>query len=235
MSDIDHVGRRSIGADPSTGSAPCAPGSTRPTGTPALVLVRHGETEWSRDGRHTGRTDIPLTEAGEQQAAAAGLILRQLLGSSQPAEVISSPRQRAMRTAQLAGFAPQLITEDAAEWDYGDFEGLTSEQIRRQIPHWNIWDGPVPGGESAAQMSARVDRLLADIERGLARAGDRPVLVFSHGHASRCIAARWLGEDVTGGRHYWLGTGAVSSLGFEHDRPVILRWNLDKSVIESPR
>ena len=194
-----------------------------------MVLIRHGETEWSRTGRHTGRTDVELTEVGQEQAIAAGEVVRRVIGDAVPVAVISSPRQRALRTAELAGYQPTLITDDAAEWDYGDLEGLTSAEIRCRYPDWSIWSGPVPGGEDGQAVSTRFDRLLATVS-GHADSG--PVLVFSHGHASRCIAARWLGESVTAGRYYWLGTGAVSSLGYEHARPVILRWNLDKSLVE---
>lgn len=195
---------------------------------PALILIRHGQTDWSRTGKHTGRTDVPLTETGERQARDAGELVRTLLGGLPPGRVLSSPRQRAVRTAELAGFTPDLLTEDAAEWDYGDLEGLTSEQISLRYPGWSIWSGPVPAGEDAAAVSARIDRLLSTASSE----PDGPVLIFSHGHASRCIAARWLAEPVTGGQHYRLDTGAVSALGYEHGRPVILRWNLDNSVTD---
>jgi probable phosphoglycerate mutase len=215
-----------VEADPHSGSASIA--VRRAASFPELILVRHGETEWSKSGKHTGRTDVPLTEAGQEQARAAGLLIRAVLGSAEPALVISSPRQRALRTAELAGFEPTTVTAAAAEWDYGDLEGKTSAEIQRQLPDWSIWAGPVPGGEDADAVTRRIDGLLAQI-KPVTQIG--PVLVFSHGHASRCIAARWLAEPVTSGRHYWLGTGAVSSLGQEHGRPVLLRWNLDKSVI----
>ncbi|WP_347343569.1 histidine phosphatase family protein [Jatrophihabitans telluris] len=190
-----------------------------------LILVRHGETEWSKSGQHTGRTDIPLTPAGEAQARAAGSVLQHLLDGRAPVLVISSPRRRALRTAELAGFPAQRITEDVAEWDYGDFEGLTTPQIQHERPGWSIWQGPVPGGEDAAAVTARLDRVLASVS---SLRSEGPVVVFSHGHASRCLAARWLGEPVTDGRQYWLGTGAVSSLGYEHGRPVILHWNIPR-------
>ncbi|MDQ1691835.1 MAG: hypothetical protein QOD87_1943 [Pseudonocardiales bacterium] len=210
-----------VEADPMFGSASAAPG------VPAVVLVRHGETEWSRSGQHTGRTDVGLTDRGAEQAVAAGELVRRVLGELSPALVISSPRQRSRQTAKLAGFPPTLITEDAAEWDYGDFEGLTSAEIRQQYPGWTIWSGEVPGGESSHDVTVRFDRLLDQVAHYTDRG---PVLVFSHGHASRCVAARWLGEPVAAGQQYWLGTGAVSSLGYEHERPVILRWNLDESI-----
>ncbi|MGX7679337.1 histidine phosphatase family protein [Jatrophihabitans sp. DSM 45814] len=195
-----------------------------------MVLIRHGETEWSKRGQHTGRTDIELTKVGEDQARAAGELVRRLLDGARPSLVISSPRQRALRTAELAGFTPQVVTEDAAEWDYGDYEGRTSADIRREDPGWTIWSGQVPGGETADQVTARLDRV---VTLATTHQEQGPVLTFSHGHASRCVAARWLGEPVSAGRHYWLGTGAVSSLGYERDSRVILRWNLDGSIIQS--
>ncbi|MDQ1743051.1 MAG: hypothetical protein QOE23_1390 [Pseudonocardiales bacterium] len=202
-----------------------------PNTEPALVLIRHGETEWSRSGQHTGRTDIALTELGERQARAAGPLIRGVLGGTEPALVLSSPRQRARRTAELAGFAIDDTADDAAEWDYGELEGLTSSQIRQRWPDWSIWSGSVPGGEDAAAVTARFDRLLATIGTRLAAGGrSGPALVFSHGHAIRCLAARWLGDPVTAGQQFWLGTGAVCSLGYEHDRPVVLRWNVDSSL-----
>lgn len=195
---------------------------------PALVLVRHGETEWSRSGQHTGRTDIPLTETGEDQARTSGELVRAVLGSSIPALVVSSNLQRAWRTAELAGFPPDERTVEAAEWDYGQLEGLTTLKIQQDYPDWSIWSGPVPGGEDEAAITARLDGLL---NRIAASRPSGPVLIFTHGHASRCLAARWLGEPVTAGGHYWMSTGAVSSLGYEHERPVLLRWNVDSSIV----
>jgi len=189
---------------------------------PALVIVRHGQTEWSRTGQHTGRTDLPLTPTGEQQARAVGATVRAVLADQPPALVLSSPRQRARHTAELAGYPPDELTEDAAEWDYGELEGLTSAQINQRYPDWSIWTGPVPGGEDGEQVRVRIDRLL-----GRAAAANGPVLVFSHGHASRVMAARWLAEPVSSGQHYRLDTGGLGTLGYEHHRPVILQWNLD--------
>jgi len=205
-----------------------APAAVSDLHLPAVVLIRHGETAWSRTGQHTGRTDVPLTAAGEEQARTAGAVIATLLADHPPSVVISSPRQRAMRTAELAGYPPQLVCHEAAEWDYGEFEGLTSDQIHELYPEWSIWTGTVPGGETHDEVTARFDKLLALISEHQP-AG--PVLVFSHGHASRCLAARWLGEPVAAGGHYWLDTGAASSLGYEHGRAVILRWNLDHSVL----
>jgi probable phosphoglycerate mutase len=199
---------------------------------PALILIRHGETEWSRSGQHTGLTDIPLTDEGERQARVSGELVRAVLGPTTPALVVSSNLQRAWRTAELAGFPPDERTEEAAEWDYGQLEGLTTPQIQQDYPDWSIWSGPIPGGEDAAAVTSRLDGLLNRI--GASRPSG-PVLIFTHGHASRCLAARWLGEPVTAGRHYWLSTGAVSSLGYEHERPVLLRWNVDSSLLNAAK
>lgn len=217
-------------AGPDTGSASAGSQSPDPTVGPAVILVRHGETEWSRSGQHTGRTDIDLTAVGIEQARAAGALVTALLAGASPSLVISSPRTRAVRTAELAGFPATELSDDAAEWDYGDFEGRTSAEIRRSHPGWTIWKGPVPGGEDAAAVTVRVDRLLARVHEVRATATG-PVLIFSHGHASRCVAARWLREPVTFGSHLSIGTGSASALGFEHGRPAIARWNIDPTVI----
>ena len=184
-----------------------------------LWLIRHGETEWSRSGQHTGRTDIPLTEHGIEQAAA----LRPLLSSLRPALVLCSPRQRSRRTAELAGVHVDAIDPDLAEWDYGQYEGLTSAQIQRDNPDWTIWTGDPPGGETAAQVGARADRVLARIRPVL---GDGPVLLFGHGHINRVLGARWIDLDVSGGGSFALGTAAHCLLGVEHSRAVIVLWNV---------
>jgi probable phosphoglycerate mutase len=223
-------------ADPTSGSASVVRRWPAPDTEAALVLVRHGETEWSRSGQHTGATDIPLTERGERQARAVGPLIRAMLGSAGPALVLSSPRQRAWHTAELAGFDVDETAEDAAEWDYGELEGRTSAEIRQSWPDWSVWSGPVPGGEDAAAVTVRFDRLLGSITSRLASAGrSGPVLVFSHGHAIRCLAARWLGEPVTAGRRLWLSTGAVCSLGYEHGQPAVLHWNLDSELAGAAR
>jgi probable phosphoglycerate mutase len=179
-------------------------------------LVRHGETEWSRDGRHTSTTDLPLTADGERVAAA----LRDRLEDDRFALVLTSPRERARQTARLTGHPEAEVDADLAEWDYGDLEGETSEEIRETYPGWTIWTGPVPGGETAEQVGARLDRV---VER--CRAADGRVLLFGHGHALRALAARWLDLPVTEGRHLRLDTATVSVLGFERETPVVLRWN----------
>jgi probable phosphoglycerate mutase len=179
-------------------------------------LVRHGETEWSRDGRHTSTTDLELTGAGEQVARDLG---HRLAGHGFDL-VLSSPRRRARRTAELAGFAGAELDEDLVEWDYGQYEGLTTATIRETVPGWTVWAHPVPGGETPAQVAERLDRVIRRVHDV---AGD--VLLFGHGHALRGFAARWLGLDVTEGRHFMLGTATVSVLGWERGSPAVERWN----------
>ena len=183
-----------------------------------VVLVRHGETEWSRDGRHTGRTDIPLTVEGRRQAAA----IAGPLGAWHFAMVLSSPLQRALETCRLAGFgAVAQVRPALMEWDYGRFEGLTSRQIAEQNPGWSLWRDGGPDGETPADVGRRVDRVIAEVRQV---AGD--VLIVAHGHVLRVLTARWLNEPPEGGRHYALQTAALSVLGYEHENAVISRWNL---------
>jgi broad specificity phosphatase PhoE len=185
----------------------------------AIWLVRHGETQWSRSGRHTGRTDIPLTPLGEAQAEA----LRGQFAELRPALVLTSPRQRAIRTAELAGLKIDAIDADLAEWDYGDYEGLTTAEIRAQgNPSWTLFTDGVPNGESADEVAVRVDRVL---RRALEQVGVGPVVFVAHGHLSRVVAARWVGLGVRDGRRLTLGTAATSLLGAEHGSPVINCWN----------
>jgi len=181
-----------------------------------VVVVRHGETEWSRTGRHTGRSDIPLTENGERQARAVGEALR----GREFALVVSSPLIRARETARLAGFEPEL-RDDLAEWDYGEYDGLTTPQIREQVPDWTIWGYGAVGGESVEQLAARADRVVAEL---LAVDGD--VLVFSHGHFLRVLTARWLELGAADGRLFALDSGTLSTLGFEREQRVIRSWNV---------
>lgn len=178
--------------------------------------MRHGETEWSRDHRHTSVTDLPLTTVGEEAARS----LAGVLAASSPDAVLTSPRRRARRTAELAGFPDAEVDEDLVEWAYGDYEGVTTEEIRREVPGWTVWSHPVPGGEAPEAVAARLDRV---VERARSRAGR--TLVFAHGHSLRALAARWLGRPVGDGRFYRLDTSTVSVLGFERETPVILRWN----------
>ncbi|MFL6172116.1 MAG: histidine phosphatase family protein [Marmoricola sp.] len=181
-----------------------------------LWIVRHGETEWSRDGRHTSRTEVPLTAVGEQAARA----LAERLAGTEFGLVLTSPRERARRTAALAGFADAHVEDDLAEWDYGDYEGITTAQIRETAPGWTVWTDPCPGGETAEQVAARLDRVVAKV-----RVHGGRVLVFGHGHESRALAARWLGLPVAQGRLLELDTATISVLGYEHETAVVARWN----------
>jgi broad specificity phosphatase PhoE len=182
-----------------------------------IVLARHGETEWSRDGRHTGRTDIPLTENGRREA----LQLREVLEGWSFARVLSSPLQRALETCRLAGLGDRAeITEDLVEWDYGEYEGITTAQIRESRPDWNLWRDGCPGGETAADVGRRADRVLAELE-GVE--GD--VAVFAHGHVLRVMAARWVALPPESGALFALNTGTLSVLGYERETRVVRRWN----------
>ena len=192
-----------------------------------LWLVRHGETEWSRSGQHTSRTELPLTPAGEEQARA----LRAMLSELRPALVLSSPRRRAVHTAELAGIPVDDIDADLVEWDYGDYEGRTSEQIRSERPGWSLWTDGAPNGEIAEQVGARADRVLARAAGSLASG---PVLLFSHGHLSRVLVARWIGLAVSAGRNFLLGTAAPSVLSTQYGVPVVDRWNLPLVAERSP-
>jgi broad specificity phosphatase PhoE len=190
------------------------------TGEPErqIHLVRHGETAWSRSGQHTGRTDIPLTDVGRRQAAELG---RRLRGHAF-ALVLTSPLSRAAETAELAGFPDALPVDDLMEWDYGDLEGLTTDQIRENLPGWTIWEGPWPGGETADEVGARVDRVLA---RCLDPSVAGDTLLFAHGHVLRVLAARWLGLPPRDGAHFALGTATIGVLGWERANRVIETWN----------
>lgn len=179
-------------------------------------LVRHGATEWSSAGRHTSVTDLPLLPDGE--AAARGL--RDRLAGQDFARVLTSPRQRAARTAELAGFPNAFVDDRLVEWAYGDYEGLTSTQIRDAAPGWTVWSHPSPNGESAAQVAARLDLVIAEL-RGL----DGPSLVFGHGHALRALAARWLALEAAAGKYFVLGTATLSILGWDKAAPAIELWN----------
>jgi len=183
-----------------------------------IHLVRHGETEWSRSGQHTGRTDIPLTDRGRRQAEAMGARLR----DQRFAIVLTSPSSRAADTARLAGFPDAERTTDLMEWDYGAFEGRTTAQIRETVPGWSIWKGPWPAGETPDQVSVRVDRVIA---RCLAPDVTGDSLLFAHGHVLRVLAARWLRRTAPAGAHYALGTATLSVLGWEHETRVIELWN----------
>lgn len=181
-----------------------------------MWLVRHGETEWSRDHKHTSVTDLPLTEAGVEVART----LAERLAGQEFDLVLTSPRRRARETAELAGFPDAVVDEDLVEWGYGDYEGITTVEIRETVPGWTVFTHPSPGGETAEQVGERIDRALDRM-----RAAGGRVLVFGHGHASRVVTARWLGLPVRQGRLFRLDTATVSVLGHEREVPVILRWN----------
>jgi probable phosphoglycerate mutase len=190
-----------------------------------LWLVRHGETEWSASGQHTGRTDVPLTPAGQRQAAALGRFL-----AKRPfALVLSSPLGRARETCRLAGYAEAaVVTGDLREWDYGDYEGRKTVDIRKEVPGWTIWSGPVPGGETIEQVAGRTRRV---IDRAVAAGGD--VALFAHGHVLRVLAACWLGLAPEGGRLLALGTASLSVLGHERETRAITTWNQDWRLVRA--
>jgi broad specificity phosphatase PhoE len=182
-----------------------------------VVLARHGETEWSRDLRHTGRTDIPLTDKGRRQ----GLLLRDALVGRTFARVLSSPLERALETCRLARLGETAeTTDDLLEWDYGAYEGITTEQIRAQRPDWYLWRDGCPDGETAADVGRRVDRVI-DAIAGL----DGDVALFAHGHVLRVLTARWLRLEPESGALFKLDTGTLSVLGYERETRVITRWN----------
>lgn len=185
---------------------------------PRLWLARHGETEWSRERRHTGRTDLALTDLGRRQAEALG----RRLAMHRFALVLSSPLIRAADTARLAGFEDAIAEPDLAEWDYGDLEGRLATEIVKDYPGWTIWGGPWPGGETVDEVSARADRVIA---RCIAPGVDGDVLLFGHGHMLRVLAARWLGLPGASGAIFGLSTATISILGWDADRRIIETWN----------
>ena len=189
-----------------------------------LYLLRHGQTEWSESGRHTGRTDIELTPEGEQQARRAGAVLARLRGTDQaPALVLTSPRQRATRTAALAGLHDVERTEDLAEWNYGDYEGLTTPQIRETDPGWTVWSHAVPHGETHDEVHARAAKVL-DRARQALHSGD--VVLVGHGHFSRVLIAAWLGLAPDQGVHFGLDPAGICQLGDERGDPQVRRLNV---------
>ena len=186
---------------------------------PEVFLARHGETEWTITGQHTGRSDIPLTERGERNARSLGDRLK----GATFAQVVVSPLVRARRTCELAGFGSTAVFDpDLMEWDYGDYDGKTSAEIRRDRPDWNLFVDGCPGGETAEQVGLRADRVIARL-----RAVEGNVLVFSHSHLLRILAARWLGLGAADARLFVLSTASLSVLGYEHsrDEPAIRLWN----------
>lgn len=183
-----------------------------------IYLVRHGETAWSRSGQHTGRTDIPLTPLGREQA----LDLGRRLAGRQFALVLTSPLTRAAATARLAGLPHAAPADDLMEWDYGEFEGRTTADIRKELPDWTIWTGPWRGGENVDQMAARADRVIA---RCLEPDVTGDCLIFGHGHILRVLTARWLGLPARQGALFALGTATIGILGWERSTRVIETWN----------
>jgi broad specificity phosphatase PhoE len=182
-----------------------------------IVLVRHGETEWSLSRQHTSRTDLPLIEEGRARAKALGSVLAQWTFSL----VLTSPLRRARETCELAGFGESaVVCDDLWEWDYGEYEGLTTPQIREQNPTWSLWRDGCPGGEQPAEVSARADRV---IERMRGAGGD--VLAFAHGHIFRVLAARWVQMEAAAGARFALKAGAIGVLGYERETEVVQLWN----------
>jgi broad specificity phosphatase PhoE len=180
-------------------------------------LVRHGETAWTVTRQHTGRTDLPLNEEGVRQAGLVG----EALGGRHFGLVLTSPLRRARETCDLAGFGDQAQDrEELAEWDYGDYDGRTTAEIRAERPGWSLWSDGAPGGESAVEIGRRADRVIAEL-----RAAQVDALVFGHGHQLRVLAARWLGLEPADGRLFALSTGSISILGYERENAVIRRWN----------
>jgi len=192
---------------------------------PEIYLARHGETAWSISGQHTGLTDIPLTGRGEQNAASLGKRLNETTFS----EVLTSPLVRARKTCDLAGFASQAkVDPDLVEWDYGRYEGRKTDEIHAEDPAWSLFRDGCPDGESLLQIGTRADRVVARLKAMTGR-----VLVFSHGHFCRILAARWIGQPAEDARHYLLGTASIGILGYEHnaDEPVIKLWNDNRHLM----
>ena len=183
---------------------------------PDVWLARHGETEWTLSRQHTGRTDLPLTPHGEAQARA----LAAKLGDKAFARVLTSPLQRARETARLAGYPAAEVDDRLVEVDYGDYEGITTAEIRESRPDWDLWTDGCPGGESVDEVGARLDPLLDEL-----RAGEGPFLLFGHGHCLRILAARWLGLPAREGRVLLLAPASIAELGSEHGHPAVTRWN----------
>lgn len=184
-----------------------------------LWLLRHGATEWARNGRHTGNTDLPLLPEGEEEAKA----LAPILGQQTFAAVFSSPLRRARRTCELGGLGDRMqIMEQIGEWNYGAYEGITTAQIRESVPGWSVWTHGCPGGEDAAQVQERCRQA---IDAALTAPGEGDVALFAHGHILRALAGTWLGLGAAAGRLFQLGTASVSVLGWEHGSRAMTRWN----------
>jgi broad specificity phosphatase PhoE len=182
---------------------------------PELVLIRHGETEWSRSGQHTGRTDLPLTETGRNEARS----ITAAVADFDFSHAFASPLKRAWETAEIVGLDP-VRDDDLLEWDYGQYEGITTAETRQTIPDWSVWTHEILGGESADEVGARADQVIARLSLL-----DGPVAVVAHGHFLRIFAARWLDLDAREGRRFVLNTSTLSLLGWERENRVIRRWN----------
>jgi len=190
---------------------------------PEVVLVRHGETEWSRDGRHTGWTDVPLTDVGRAQARALGDLLR----NRDFATVLTSPLQRAAETCSLAGYGDSAeVVDELREWDYGAYEGRTTPDIRRDVPGWTVWTHGVVGGESIEEVADRADAVIE-----LVRDEEGDVALFAHGHVLRILATRWCDFDANAARHLMLDTATISILGYERETPAIRSWNEGRHLV----
>ena len=182
-----------------------------------IYLIRHGETEWAKNGRHTGRTDIALTDTGREHAG----FLLPIFDEVKFTRILSSPLQRALETAKLAGLTSRVESDkELLEWDYGDYEGLTTQQIRDRVPGWSIWTHPCPNGETIDQISQRAGRVVATL-----RSSPGNVAIFSHGHFLRVLVSRWIGLSADHGSRFLLGTSTLSILGYENELPVINTWN----------
>ncbi|MBJ7479158.1 acid phosphatase [Rhodococcus sp. (in: high G+C Gram-positive bacteria)] len=190
-----------------------------------VVLMRHGETEWARTGKHTGRTEVPLTPLGEMQATATGNRLRTL--DLRNPMILTSPRLRAQLTGDLAGLPEERTWDALSEWDYGDYEGLTTPEIRATVPDWTVWTHPCPGGEQADQIHARTDMVLSMVRSQLP---ERDVILIGHGHFSRALIARWLELPVTEGKRFALSPGAYTVLGYAHGATHLLHHNVPPLV-----
>jgi broad specificity phosphatase PhoE len=194
------------------------------TSGPDLVLIRHGETEWSLSGQHTSYTDLSLTDRGVAQSKALAPLLKRF----RFAAVLSSPRVRALSTARLAGLGEPVVEPDLAEWDYGALEGLTTAEIQGRYPGWNIWNGPWDGGETRDEVTLRLTRLLKAVR---AYPPGSAVALVAHGHILRALAGCWIGSDAGGGHILALSTASLSVLGWEHHQPVLECWNLTPDLI----
>lgn len=193
-----------------------------------IVLVRHAQTAWSLTGQHTGTTDLPLTDEGRELTQG----LRERLAGTRFARVLTSPLQRAAETCRIAGFAAEAeVCDDLAEWDYGAHDGRTTAEIRADDPGWDLWRDGAPGGESPTDMARRTDRVIADLLETCEHSGD--VLVFGHGHSLTALTVRWMGLPIKHGRHFRLGTGSVSVLGWKRENRVLMVWN-DRSHLATP-